>query len=63
MKLVAVADEACDGVGAPRDQAVDQSDHFLDSAYGFLTELGTLVSTSIDLGYECFRECTHPRTV
>ena len=42
MKLVAVADEACDGVGAPRDQAVDQSDHFLDSAYGFLTELGTL---------------------
>lgn len=47
MKLVAVADEACEGVGAPRDQTADQSDRFLDSGYGLLTELGTL-SAEID---------------
>src|SRR5580700_8542024 len=42
MKLVAVADEASGGVGAPRNQTVDRPAGLPDFAASYLTELGTL---------------------
>jgi len=42
MKLVATADEASEGVGAPMDQAADGDDDLLDLASVRLTQSGTL---------------------
>jgi len=42
MKLVVLADEACEGVGAPQKQTVHEYDRLLDTASAFLTTWGTL---------------------
>jgi len=42
MKLAAIADEASEGVGAPKDQAADESDRLLAFGDAFLRTMGTL---------------------
>jgi hypothetical protein len=42
MTLTAVADEACEGVGSPRNQAPGEVATLADVGTGFLTALGTL---------------------
>jgi hypothetical protein len=42
MMLAAVADEACEGVGAPEDQLSDEDDPLLSHGSYFLTESGAL---------------------
>jgi len=48
MKLVATADEACEGVGAPIDQAVSEYDPIQDLGADYLIERGTLCSEEIN---------------